>query len=126
MLYILKSRSKENLFSDRLKKLINFLIPIYAHGVYRNSYEKTCNGFSSAKNIDVAQNLCFALFTLFTKSRLKLFFLFLKARFTQQCEHVILICFNSRLIKGINSQKISADATGFFEEIYKISEIVFI
>ena len=43
--------------------------------------------------------------------------LFLISRLSQQSEHVALITLNARLVKGIHSQQITADAAGKFKEI---------
>ena len=46
---------------------------------------------------------------------------FLIARFAKQCKHIFLVALYARLVERIDTQKVSADAAGKFEEIEELS-----
>jgi len=50
----------------------------------------------------------------------------LVAGLAQETEHILLICFYAGLIEGIDAEDVTGNGTSLLEEVYHISEILFI
>ncbi len=60
------------------------------------------------------------------KSFLNFFRFGFKAGLFKQGKHVLFISFNTRLVKRIDAQQVTADAAGFFEEVHELSQEVLV
>jgi hypothetical protein len=61
-----------------------------------------------------------------SKSCLDSFGLFFVAGLVQQCKHILLVCFHTRLVERIDSQNITADTASYFKEVEQTSDAFFI
>ena len=46
--------------------------------------------------------------------------------FAQKSKHILFVALNTRLVKGIDSENISAERTCLFEEVDKLAEVMFV
>ena len=60
---------------------------------------------------------------LFSQLCLQSSLLVLIARLAQQCEHILLIAFNARLVERIYAQQIAGNSAGLFEEVDQIAQL---
>ena len=44
----------------------------------------------------------------------------------EQRKHVLLISFHTRLVEGIHTEEVAADATGNLEEVDKLSDVILV